>query len=38
MSTRINPNTVPDLLAAMETVQQNAQNAAQAGFHGAPSE
>lgn len=29
MSTRINPNTLPDLLAAMETVQQNTQNAAQ---------
>ena len=29
MSARINPNTLPDLLAAMQTVQQNAQNAAQ---------
>ena len=29
MSTRINPNTVPDLLSAMETNQKNVQNAAQ---------
>jgi flagellar hook-associated protein 3 FlgL len=29
MSARINPNTLPDLLAAMQTVQQNAQNTAQ---------
>jgi flagellar hook-associated protein 3 FlgL len=29
MSTRINPNILPDLLAAMQTVQQNAQTAAQ---------
>jgi flagellar hook-associated protein 3 FlgL len=29
MSARINPNTLPDLLTAMQTVQQNAQNAAQ---------
>ncbi len=29
MSTRINPNTIPDLLSAMQTAQQNAQNAAQ---------
>ncbi len=26
MSTRINPNTVPDLLAALQTLQQNVQN------------
>jgi flagellin-like hook-associated protein FlgL len=29
MSTRINPNILPDLLASMQAVQQNAQNAAQ---------
>jgi flagellar hook-associated protein 3 FlgL len=29
MTTRINPNTIPDLLSAMQTAQQNAQNAAQ---------
>ena len=29
MSARINPNTLPDLLSTMQTVQQNAQNAAQ---------
>jgi flagellar hook-associated protein 3 FlgL len=28
MSTRINPNTLPDMIAAMQTAQQNAQNAA----------
>jgi len=29
MSTRINPDTIPDLLTAMQTAQQNAQTAAQ---------
>jgi flagellar hook-associated protein 3 FlgL len=29
MSTRINPNTIPDLLSALQAAQQNAQNAAQ---------
>jgi flagellar hook-associated protein 3 FlgL len=29
MSTRINPNPLPDMLAAMQAAQQNAQNAAQ---------
>jgi len=29
MSTRINPNTVPDLLAALQTLQQNVQNDSQ---------
>lgn len=29
MSTRINPNTIPDMIAAMQAAQQNAQTAAQ---------